>query len=57
MQTLDIFFSGRVLPGADTQKAVAALAKMAGLEPDRARALLCSGRQRLVRRGLSRPAK
>ncbi len=53
MQTLDVFLAGRVLPGADTQKAVAALAKMAGLEPDRARALLCSGRQRLVRRGLS----
>ena len=53
MQTLDVFLAGRVLPGADTQKAVAALAEMAGLEPDRARALLCSGRQRLVRRGLS----
>ena len=53
MQTLDVFLSGRVLPGADTQKAVAALAEMAGLEPDRARALLCSGRQRLARRGLS----
>lgn len=53
MQTLDVFLAGRVLPGADTRKAVAALAKMAGLEPDRARALLCSGRQRLVRRGLS----
>ena len=53
MQTLDVFLAGRVLPGADTQKAVAALAEMAGLEPDRARALLCSGRQRLARRGLS----
>ena len=53
MQTLDVFLAGRVLPGADTQKAVAALAEMAGLEPDKARALLCSGRQRLARRGLS----
>ncbi len=53
MQTLDVFLAGRVLPGADTRKAVAALAKMVGLEPDRARALLCSGRQRLARRGLS----
>ena len=42
MQTLDVFLAGRVLPGADTQKAVAALAEMAGLEPDKARALLCS---------------
>ncbi len=53
MQTLDVFLAGRVLPGADTQKAVAALAEMAGLEPDKARALLCSGRQRLARRDLS----
>ena len=53
MQTLDVFLAGRVLPGADTQKAVAALAEMVDLEPDKARALLCSGRQRLARRGLS----
>ena len=53
MKTVDVLLAGRLLPGADPGKAIAALAKMTGQPPDRTLALLTSGKPRLFRAGLN----
>ena len=53
MKTVDVLLAGKLLPGADPGKAIAALAKMTGQPPDRTLALLTSGKPRLFRAGLN----
>ena len=49
METVDVVFSGTVLPGFDPREAAASLAKMTGMSQDEALTLLSSGKPRLAR--------
>ena len=53
MNTVDVLLAGKLVPGADQDRAAAALAKMTGLDPAKTRLLLCSGKPRLAKRGLT----
>lgn len=53
MQTVDVLLSGSILPGTDLATAAAQLAKQAGIDQDRAAALISSGTSRVVKRGVS----
>lgn len=53
MQTVDVLLSGSILPGTDLATAAAALAKQAGIDQDKAAALISSGTSRVVKRGVS----
>ena len=48
-----MLLAGKLVPGADQDRAAAALAKMTGLDPAKTRLLLCSGKPRLAKRGLT----
>ena len=53
MNTVDVLLAGKLVPGADQDRAAAALAKMTGLDLAKTRLLLCSGKPRLAKRGLT----
>lgn len=53
MNTVDVILDGTIIPGANPDKAAAALAQLAGITPEQARALLTSGQPKTVRRGTS----
>ena len=51
--TVDVLLTGNTLPGADIDQAAAALAKMTGIAPEQARAIITGSKSRLLNRGLS----
>ena len=53
MQFVDLVFTGRVLPGADPNRAIEELIRLTGLNSDTARAAIARGLTRLTMRGLT----
>lgn len=53
METVDVLLSGNILPGADLAGAAAQLSGLTGLDQEQTRALISSGREKVVKRGVS----
>ena len=53
METVDVLLSGNILPGTDLAAAAEQLSGLTGLTKEQAQALISSGKERVVKRGVS----